>query len=191
LPSQTAHRLALPYLGFPEQFSIAVSSWLYSSLFVDRPSFTVALHDLMFRLRQFRLAAQLNVGNRQASKGRHGAIRRFMARTQQRPDGSLPRGTNPSPGRSLRAAIMRGQGFRFGEPAALSRSRCPAGSDGRFDSLFQRFPLRLGAGARLHSFGRLKIRPASKPRRSSLTTARALGLTVPQTILATADDLIN
>jgi hypothetical protein len=55
-----------------------------SSLFVDHPFFSVALHQpvrLSYAciLRRSRSAAQLNVGNRRASKRGHGTIRRFMA----------------------------------------------------------------------------------------------------------------
>ena len=87
MPPHTAHRVALPDLRPSEQLGIVVSSWFYrsySSLFVDHPFFTIALHEPVrfsnaCSLRRSRSAAQLNVGNRRASRGGHGTIRRFKA----------------------------------------------------------------------------------------------------------------
>ena len=54
--------MALRHPRLPEQLSIAVSSWYQRRLFVDHPSFTIALHEPHLR------RSQLNVGNRRASK---------------------------------------------------------------------------------------------------------------------------
>lgn len=66
-----------------EQLSIVVSSWLYRSC-CRSSFFTVALDEPVrlsnaCSLRRLRSAAQLNVGNRPASSGGDGTIRRFRA----------------------------------------------------------------------------------------------------------------
>ena len=73
LPSQTAHRLALPCLGLSVQLGIfgLLSALLY--LFVDYPFFTVALGEPVgssnaYSLKRSRRAAQLHLGKRRSSK---------------------------------------------------------------------------------------------------------------------------
>ena len=84
MPSQTAHRAALPDLRLSERFGIVVSSWYYRRCSSIIPFFTVALHEPVrfsnaCNLRRSRYAAQLHVGDRPVSKGATETIRRSMA----------------------------------------------------------------------------------------------------------------
>jgi hypothetical protein len=140
LPSQTAHRAALPDLGLSEQFSIAVSS-LYYRRCLSIILFTAALHEPVrlsngCNLIRSRSAAQLNIGNRRTSKGRHGTIRRFrraplkpitsaMGQTETSPTGAAGPLPQKRKSRALfdhpfqRRALIQGWAERSEKPIAL------------------------------------------------------------------------
>jgi hypothetical protein len=96
-----------------------VSSWYLSSLFVDHPFFTVALHEPVrscnaFSLRRLRSTAQLNVGNRRASKGVTERYESLWRRVAEAADFLCRRtSSNPSTSTHFRSILALGE---FGAP---------------------------------------------------------------------------
>jgi hypothetical protein len=83
LPSQTAHRAAVPHLGLPEQFGIAASSWYYrrsSSIILLPPShFTSCAFFQLMQPKTTAITGSIERGYSSGIQSSHGTIRRFMA----------------------------------------------------------------------------------------------------------------